>query len=201
MNKTAIISASQNAFHGVTEKGYDTDEIGFFDKSNGKWSVAENIRHLILSTGTSTLAWQLPLVIVKFIGGTPNRNSRSYDELLEKYQQRLNEGGKASGRYVPKDAASTLTNNALEKDRMKKAIMYKWNKVSSKFIFSLSTRRTEDDLEKYLVRHPLLGRITLRELGYFSIFHTLHHLDSINKLTEKKVIPDVQYQSLRHLKE
>ena len=37
----------------------------------------------------------------------------------------------------------------------------------------------EEDLDRYLAPHPLLGKITLRELAYFTIYHTHHHLQII----------------------
>ena len=182
MNKTSIITASQNAFHQLTEKGFETSESDFFENPDGKWSVAENIQHLILATGTSTLAFQLPRFLLRLTGGKPNRNSRTYEEMLVKYQAKLNNGGKVSKRYVPRDQVPSQN----EKESLKKSILYKWNKVSSNFIFALTTGRSEEDLDNYLIKHPLLGRITLRELGYFTIFHTLHHLESIKKITSKK---------------
>lgn len=36
-------------------------------------------------------------------------------------------------------------------------------------------------LDQYLAPHPLLGKITLRELGYFTIYHTEHHLAIIKE--------------------
>ena len=185
MNKTAIITASQNAFHQLSEKGNAISESDFFKSSDGKWSVAENFRHLVLSTSTSTLAFQLPRILLRWVGGTPNRSSRTYEELLAKYKQKLDNGGKASARYVPKNLPGSQSGSQAEKDGLKRAILYKWNRVSANFIFALNTRRTEEDLDHYLVRHPLLGRITLRELGYFTIFHTLHHLESIKKISTK----------------
>jgi hypothetical protein len=36
-------------------------------------------------------------------------------------------------------------------------------------------RFTEDDLERYILPHPLLGKITLREMMYFTAYHVEHH--------------------------
>ena len=33
----------------------------------------------------------------------------------------------------------------------------------------------ESDLDKYVLPHPLLGKISLREMLYFTDFHILHH--------------------------
>jgi len=39
----------------------------------------------------------------------------------------------------------------------------------------------EPQLDQYIAPHPLLGKITLRELCYFTIYHTKHHLNIIKE--------------------
>jgi hypothetical protein len=34
---------------------------------------------------------------------------------------------------------------------------------------------TEEELDKYILPHPLLGKLTIREMMYFTIYHVLHH--------------------------
>ena len=175
MTKPEIITAAENTFNRFAKTCNSIDVVDFFERPREKWSVAENVQHLIISTNTSSLAWYLPLFLVKWIGGTPNRNSRTYDELNNKYYTQLSEGGRASGRFVPKPVDIKYG---------KQKLLNNWNKATTKFIKTLHKNRREEDLDNYLVKHPLLGRITLRELGYFSIFHTEHHLQSIQKPVE-----------------
>lgn len=175
MTKSEIITAAENAFAQLTQTCNGLGEVAFFNRPGEKWSVAENVQHLIISTNTSSLAWKLPLFLVKIIGGTPNRNSRTYDELKEKYYKKLREGGRASSRFIPKPA---------EIKKGKQKLIDNWNKATATFIKTLTTNRSEKDLDSYLVKHPLLGRITLRELGYFTIFHTEHHLHNIQKAVD-----------------
>lgn len=175
MTKTEIITASENVFNQFTEACKNIDETMFFKRPLNKWSIAENVQHLIISTNTTTLAYRLPKFLVRWIGGTPNRNSRTYEEVKNKYYKKLSEGGRASGRFVPKP---------IEVKYGKIRLLDNWNSATIKFINALNTNRSEKDLESYLVKHPLLGRITLRELCYFTIFHTEHHLHSILKPAE-----------------
>jgi DinB superfamily len=175
MTKTEIIIAAENAFAQLSQTCNGIDEVAFFKTLSKKWSVAENVQHLIISTNTSSLAWYLPLFLVRWIGGTPNRNSRTYDELKDKYYKKLSEGGRASSRFVPKP---------IEIKYGKQKLLDNWNKATTKFITTLNKNRSEKNLDNYLIKHPLLGRITLRELGYFTIFHTEHHLHSIHKAVE-----------------
>lgn len=175
MTKQEIITAADNTFTQFSETCDAIDEILLFKRTDNKWSGAENIQHLILSTKTTNLAFWLPKFLVRWIGGTPNRPSRTYAGLKEKYYKKLSDGGRASSPFVPKP---------IEINYGKQKLLDNWNKVGIKFIKALTQNRTEKDLDAYLVKHPLLGRITLRELGYFTIFHTEHHLNSIKKIIE-----------------
>lgn len=170
MTKPEIITAAANVFNQFTEACKSMDETLVFRRPTNKWSAAENVQHLIISTNTTTLAYQLPKFLVKWIGGTPNRNSRTYEEVKEKYYKKLSEGGRASGRFIPKP---------IEVKYGKERLLNNWILATKKFIQALDKNRSEKDLDSFLVKHPLLGRITLRELCYFTIFHTEHHLQSI----------------------
>ncbi len=176
MTKTGIITASEKMFRLFSDTCRTIDEAVMFSKPGDKWSVAENIRHLVISTNMTSLAYRLPRFVVKWMAGTPNRTSRSFDEVKEKYYRKLSEGGRASARFVPKP---------IEIRYGKQKLLNEWEKATRKYINALTNNRTEADLDNYLVRHPLLGRITLRELCYFTIFHTQHHLNSIQTLTGK----------------
>jgi hypothetical protein len=172
MNKTAIIATAEQIFKQLTKTCRAVDEPVFFRRPPGKWSAAENVQHLIISTNTTTLAYALPKFLVRWIGGTPNCSSRTYEAVKEKYYKKLSEGGRASARFVPKP---------IEIKYGKDRLLMNWQKATEKFIRALQHNRTEEDLDQYLAKHPLLGRITLRELCYFTIFHTEHHLLSIQK--------------------
>ena len=174
MTKTGIITAAEKMFNQFSETCNSMDEAMLFKKPAEKWSAAENVQHLIISTNITTLAYRLPKFIVKLIGGRPNRASRSYEELKEKYYKKLADGGKASGLFVPKP---------IEIKYGKQKLMLNWQKATEGFINALSKNRKEQDLDRYLAKHPLLGPITLRELGYFTIFHTEHHLLAIHKIS------------------
>jgi hypothetical protein len=167
-----IIETAEKLFATFTIVCNEIDQQTFFTHPPGKWSIAENVEHLVLSTNTSTLAYTLPAFIVRWVGGKPNRDSKSYDALVEKYRTKLAEGGKASGRFVPKK---------MHIENGKEKLMLQWHKATTKFIAALKNKTTESKLDDYLVKHPLLGRITLRELCYFTIYHTEHHLNIIQK--------------------
>ena len=170
MTQKEIIIATEKSFAAFTHYCNSINEVTFFNKPGLKWTIAQNVQHLIIATNTAALAFTLPKFLVRWVGGTPNRESRTYEEIVAKYKIKLFSGGAAGGRFIPKN----ITIN-YGKQRM----MFKWNSATIKYLNAIQKNSDEATLDNYLVRHPLLGRITLRELCYFNIYHTEHHLKTI----------------------
>jgi hypothetical protein len=170
LNKEEIIKQ----LHSATEQfnGYcrEIDTGPFFRQPKEKWSVAQNVKHLIISANTTRLAFSLPKFVVRFYAGKPNRPSRTYDELVNKYKTKLLQGGKASGQFIP-DVISLKAG--------KENMLDAFTKSMNRLINNVEKKWTENQLDNYIAPHPLLGKITLRELCYFTIYHTYHHLDII----------------------
>ena len=95
----ARLRLAQDEFINYCETISDDD---FFFQPTGKWSIAQNVNHLIVSASTTRLAFILPKLVLRLYTGRPNRPSRDYDELVKKYKAKLEQGGKASGIYIPK---------------------------------------------------------------------------------------------------
>lgn len=175
MGKEEIIRRSKEVFNQFTDACLQIPEDRFFFQPKEKWSIAENADHLVRAIKTTRLAYSLPKFVVRMFSGKPNRTSRSYDELVAKYNLKLAQGGKASGRYIPKVSVTR-----------KFPLMQHWQKLSEKYLESLELNWKDAQLDQYLAPHPLLGKITLRELCYFTIYHTQHHLEIIKtRLSEQ----------------
>lgn len=143
-----------------------SDERFYSPAGKSEWSPAQHMDHLIRSSGAVDKVLGLPRFILKFFG-TPNRPGRTYDELKKRYREKLAAGGKASGRYIP----------ARKIDRNK--CRGKYQKMSERLMLKVSAME-ENELDHYLLPHPLLGKLTLREMLFFTIYHTYHHLDIVN---------------------
>lgn len=178
MSTTSSISSIQEglllAADAFTEFNNTLTEEEFFFRPPAKWSPAQQTRHLIISTRTARLAYRLPGFIVRWVGGRPNRPSRTYEELVERYRQHLREGGKAAGRYIPKPVPAAYGKEKMLKD---------FSNAMQQFGVAVEKGPLRNQLDNYLAPHPLLGKITLRELGYFTIYHSYHHLENIRKMT------------------
>jgi len=165
-----LLDASAKAFDEFGRECRNIPDIVFFEQPGEKWSIAQQLQHLVTSTRSATLAFSLPSWLIRIIGGKPKKPSDSYDGLVDRYLKKLQAGGKASGRYIPKQIAPTTD---------KAALILQWEKVTAAYLRAIVKRRKKDKLDEYAVPHPLLGHITLRELAYFTIYHTGHHLQLI----------------------
>ncbi len=143
---------------------HDDDQFEV-SKREAKWTTAQHLDHLIKSTAPITKAMKLPKLVLKWKFGTCNREERTYEETYIKYYTALSQSeGVAPSPFAPR----VLKNN------MKTEILERLNKVRNDLNIQVS-KWSEKNLSKYILPHPLLGRMTIRELVYFTAFHTEHH--------------------------
>ena len=80
----------------------------------------------------------------------------------------LLQDGQASGPFIPPFIGFE------KKDELIKKYAEQKQKLISKI-----EKQNEKDLDVYILPHPLLGKVTLREMLYFTIHHNEHHLESL----------------------
>lgn len=171
-SKEEIITELKNVSKEFAEYSASLQNDIFFRQPVEKWSIAQNVTHLITSANMTRLAFRLPKFMVRLYSGKPNRPSHSYDELVAKYQLKLQKGGKASGRFIAKPVSA---NKGIE------IIIDSFIKSMEILIATIQDKWKEHQLDQYLAPHPLLGKLTLRELCFFTIYHTQHHLTIIKE--------------------
>lgn len=136
----------------------------------GKWHCLQQVKHLVISQKATLLAYKMPGFAVGLVYGNRNGGvSRSYDEIVEAYLAHLNNGAKAPAEYEPK--------SGFDKDRLVNA----FDKIGHDYLEAVAAK-TEKELDTLQVKHPLLGKLTLRELAYFTLYHNRHHLKSMQGL-------------------
>ncbi len=176
-HKNEIKKSLEKAFQLVENSVSETEEKLFLEHDNGKWSISENFQHLILSA--IPVASSLKKAKILFsVFGHAKRASRSFDQLLQDYKLVLKNGAVATSRFVP-DAAQ---------EYKKSEMISNWKMIGNKFQSRINLW-SEEDLDKYRIPHPVLGKLTFREMLFFTIFHTNHHLKRINEIkanNEKK---------------
>jgi hypothetical protein len=137
---------------------------------NQKWTPGQQLDHIRRSVQPLAQGFRLPKWMIKMIFGKSNRPGRTYDELVKKYTQKLEEGGRASGRFLPKALTNAEKNNII--DSLNKDLKSITKNLS---VFS------ENELDEIVLPHPLLGKLTIREMMYFTIYHVEHHLNLTRK--------------------
>ena len=163
LTKEEIITKLESNHYRLADMVSGLSEVDFGTAPAGKWTAGQQLGHIYLSLKPLTMALGLPKIgLMAF--GSANRPSRDYDGVVAKYHEALAEGGKAPSNFVPdpvlyidKDAISTKLKDNLGK------------------LISHLCKYSEKDLDKYLLPHPLLGKMTVREMLYFTIYHSEHH--------------------------
>lgn len=136
----------------------------------GRWTLGQHLDHLVRSIQPINSGLLAPKFVLGIIFGKSNRPSMSYAELAGKYEGVLDDGGKASGRFLPPAVHVGQRGDLLSLHR----------KESERLIGRIA-RFSEEDLDRYVAPHPLLGKLTLRELLFFTMHHHDHHLHTLRK--------------------
>jgi len=147
------------------------DDATFKKSVNNKWSIAENIDHLTLSNNITALGFNTPKIALKQFFKVNKRPNWNYEEVVWKYQRSLSEGAKAPLPFVPQFSGV----------RIRKGVEKLWER-SAKRMIDIIDKWTEEELDTYLIPHPILGKITARELLFFTVYHIHHHLKTIKNI-------------------
>ncbi len=131
------------------------------------WSPEGHLRHLVKSVRAVSSGFSRSRWILLFFG-LSLRGSRSYGALLATYHQALADGAQA-GRYAPSDRAIDL-----EPETWRELLLERWREAG-RTLAGGATRWSESALDRYRLPHPVLGKLTLLEMLYFTLLHNAHH--------------------------
>jgi DinB family protein len=151
-------------------EAFSTEE--FFAAVGGGWSPAGNVRHLNKSIGPLARALRLPRLALLVLFGKARRPSRTYAGLRDDYLAML-EKGAGAGSFAP-EPASEMGNDA----RRRVEVMAKREDFTRQLWSAIGSWR-EQDLDRYVLPHPLLGKLTLREMLCFTLYHNYHHVRNV----------------------
>jgi hypothetical protein len=169
MEREAIAKLLQQNYLQVISQIQQLNDQQLLHAPPEKWNAIQQLDHLIKSIAPVKMAFGIPRFILSWRFGVANRPSRTYDALVDRYHIKLQAGGRASGNFVPPAAIDPS---------QKEVLLGKLEKLSTQ-LASKTIRYNESALDKYILPHPLLGKITLREMLYFTAYHASHHGKSI----------------------
>jgi hypothetical protein len=141
-----------------------------FARSLGEsWSPAEHLDHLNIAVSATARGFGLPRFIARLRFGRAVRPSRTFGQLKADYLTLLASGGRATGAFVPRRAEAAQA-----------ALIARWRRVNARLLDAVLPW-PERDLDCLRFPHPLLGRITGRELIMFTIYHGQHHVVAVQR--------------------
>lgn len=118
-------------------------------------------------------ALSYPRFFLKYKFGLSNRPSRSYEEVVKKYQEKLEENKDKTIAFnenlkspLLKDRPRLLTRLQIQH----KKLQYKTRKIS------------DVNLDTLVIPHPLMGKMTVKELIMWAEYHTEHHTTILKNL-------------------
>lgn len=164
MDKAKIIEELKRTYFGFIAFVEPMSEADFTYSPDGvKWTAGQQADHLCRSLAPLNKGAGAPEFVLKSMFGKADHPSVSYDELVARYQAAI-PGVVAPDAYKPEGIPFEKKEKLLNDLRGHVEALCK---NVDKF--------DEKKLDILVLPHPLLGKLTLREILYFTIYHAEHH--------------------------
>lgn len=140
--------------------------------ADGGWSPAQNVAHLRRSTVPVIWTLNTPRTLLTILFGRPRAASRSFEEVRGVYRQTLAAGAQAGlfgppRQRPPRDPARAQVRS-----------LDRWQRLIPRLSTAIGTWK-ESELDRYRVLHPLIGKLTVREMLHFTLYHLTHHSEVV----------------------
>ena len=164
-----LFSELRDANRRVTKWFTEIPAEEFFTRHGEIWSASDNMDHLIKSHRPISQALKFPKFTLQAMFGKPERRSKTYEEICEIYRAEIAKGAQASGRFLPEQQSP-----AESTEEKKGELLEQWSKASTELVL-VAGKWNDSELDGYLLPHPLIGKLTIREMLFFTIYHNLRH--------------------------
>ena len=141
----------------------------FFVAQGAKWSPAEHARHLHKSVRPLAAALAIPRIVLWLRFGPHRGASRTFAQMRDLYTSRLALG------YVNNRYAPAHRDPPADTERWRREIMSRWA-ASVDALAGRVIQWEERDADRYRLPHPLLGKLSVREMLHFTLYHNAHHV-------------------------
>ena len=102
--------------------------------------------------------------------GTSNREEKTYEEVVQHYESLLDGGAVSPKTYLP------------NKQRLSKQRLITQMEVShAKLVRQIQRKWDEKELSRFILPHPLMEKLTVRELLFFHVYHLDKHLSILER--------------------
>lgn len=172
MNKQLIVETLQDKHRELINWLENSEDRLWEIGPEDRWTTGQHVQHLLDSLKMLNKALMIPKFLLRVKYGTANRSIRSYDEVAKRYREKL---------VVSQEKAKTFNKglkkpSLIEKYKLLKELKDQDNKLIKKLL-----KMDDKDLDKYLLPHPLMGRMIFREIIMWTAYHTEHHFEILKR--------------------
>ena len=137
---------------------------------DGAWTAGQHLLHMIKSTKPLAVGSGYPRLLLRLKFGKVKAPSLGYEELVKKYTDAIADGGQATGVYVPR----------IVKNEEREVLVKRFKSEMNTLVNNVH-KWSEKNLDNTAVPHPLIGKLTFREMLYFIIYHMKHHRKTLEE--------------------
>jgi hypothetical protein len=140
------------------------------------WTAAEQLAHLNTTVSAVAKGFAASRLLLRIRYGRARSPGRGHIALRDHYRTLLARGGRANGPFVP--ARLDLAPAQIEEHR--ESLLARWGRVNARLQKALESW-DDKHLDTIRLPHPLLGKISAREMIYFTVYHSEHHVIATKK--------------------
>ncbi|TAE07037.1 MAG: DinB family protein [Bacteroidetes bacterium] len=163
MEKNALIAKVQDNHNAFVAYINALTEAEFMHSLPTKWTAGQQLEHILKSLKPLVKVLASKEGVAERFG-TIDRPTQSYEQVVEAYNQALAKGGEASPPFLPEAVALD------RKDALSQHLA-----ETLQLLAQHLEAYSENELDTLVVPHPLLGKMTVREMLYFTAHHVAHH--------------------------
>lgn len=170
MDKETITNLLEEKNQKLIDWLSNQDDEKWQEGPEGKWTSGQQALHLLQSIKPLNTALSLPKFILKFKFGKSNRDLRDYDTIVNRYHERLKEVKGITYKGSQNMKVPTLSDKAYILNRLQ---------VEHKKLQYKTLHWKDDALNNYILPHPLMGKMPVRELIMWTAYHIEHHTKTL----------------------
>lgn len=164
MNKQELNTKLKESYRQFITEANELTQDEFEYAPESKWAAGQHAEHLLKSVKAVAQGLGMPKFLIKNKFGKANRPSRDYQGVVDRYREKLSLGPVFNKTYAPGAVPFS------KKVKMLNALNEQIEKLVAK-----TGKWSEEQLDEYIFPHPLLGKVTVREMLYFTSYHAEHH--------------------------
>ncbi|WP_299885791.1 DinB family protein [uncultured Lacinutrix sp.] len=173
MHKEAIIEKLESVHNDLSLWLEKHDEEKWTIGPEGKWTTGQHVMHLLQSIKMLNNAMSMPKFILRYKFGKANRAIRDFDTVVSRYNERLSQ--------VSSDAIFSPSKNMKAPTLKDKAYIIDRIIAENKKLQHKTKKWSDKHLDTYILPHPLMGKMPVREIVMWTSHHVNHHLNTLKE--------------------